>query len=136
MTVRLNHLPPHLAARILPAARPDMRAKGRLPSGTMNKTEARYDAHLWSLRMAGDVLWHRFDGIKLRIAPDCHLTVDFAVLPAGGVLEMHDVKGSLAIYTDDAKVKMKVAAAEYPFVFKLAVPRAVKDGGGWEIIDV
>ena len=101
----------------------------------MNKTEARYEAHLLAERLAGRVLWYRFEAIKLRLAPDCTLTVDFAVLPDSGVLEMHDVKGSLAIYADDAKAKMKIAAAEYPFLFKIVVPRAAKDGGGWELID-
>lgn len=134
MTARLSKLPPHLVARIVPPARKDVRALGRLPAGTMNDTEARYDAHLTSLRLSGEVLWHRFEAIKLQLAPKTSLTVDFAVLPASGVLELHDVKGSLAIYADDAKAKMKIAAAMFPFVFKIVVPLPRR--GGWEIIDV
>lgn len=134
MTARLPRLPPHLAARIVPPVRSDLRALGRLPAGEMNKTEARYDAHLTSLRLTGEVLWPRFEATKLQLAPKTSLTVDFAVLPASGVIEMHDVKGSLGIYTDDARAKMKIAAAMFPFVFKIAVPRP--RGGGWEIIDV
>jgi hypothetical protein len=100
-------------------------ALGRLPTGSMNKTETAYDVHLWALRHAGDVLWHKFEGIKLRLADNTFLTVDFAVLPTSGVLEMHEVKG---YWQDDARVKIKVAAAIYPFRF--IVVKKIK--GGWE----
>lgn len=100
-------------------------ALGRLPAGTMNKTEAAYDAHLWSLRHAGEVLWHKFEGVKLRLADNTFYTCDFAVLPKSGVLEMREVKG---FFQDDAKVKIKVAASIYPF--KFIVVRKKK--GGWE----
>ena len=40
---------------------------------------------------------------------------------ADGVLEMHDVKGSEGVYTDEARVKMKVLAELYPFVFRIAL---------------
>ncbi|MBP0492106.1 hypothetical protein [Roseomonas indoligenes] len=109
-----------------------MQARGRLPAGEMNKTEASYAQHLELQRIAGEVLWWSFEGIKLRLANDCHLSVDFAVLPASGVLEMRDVKGARPIITDDAKVKMKVAARAFPFVFKIVLPRSQRDGGGWE----
>jgi uncharacterized protein (UPF0335 family) len=66
----------------LPANQAGAFALGRLPVGTMNKTEAAYDAHLWTLRHAGEVLWHKFEGIKLRLADNTFLTVDFRVLPA------------------------------------------------------
>ncbi|MEB6363050.1 hypothetical protein MXL72_22790, partial [Escherichia coli] len=35
--------------------------------------------------------------------------------------------------SDDARVKMKVAADSYPFVFQVAYPKPKKLGGGWEI---
>lgn len=107
-------------------------ALGRLKTGEMNKTEAAYAAHLEMMRRAGDVQWFRFEGVKLRLADNTFLTVDFAVMAASGLLEMIDVKGSPAIYTDDAKVKMKVAADTYPFVFKVAFPIPKKQGGGWK----
>ena len=104
-------------------------ALGRLPAGTMNKTEAAYDAHLWALRHAGEVIWHKFEAIKLRLADKTFYTCDFAVLPASGVLEMHEVKGH---WEDDARVKIKVAASTYPFRFIAVSARAKKNGGGWE----
>lgn len=111
-------------------------AKGRLPPGEMNKTEAAYDIRLDALRHHGEILWYKFAAIKLRLAPNCFLTVDFPVLAADGVLEMHDVKGHARIYTDDAKAKMKVAASMFPFRFKVAYPLSKKDGGGWRVEDV
>lgn len=105
-------------------------ALGRLPAGTMNKTEAAYDAHLWTLRFSGVLLWHKFEAVKLRLADNTFYTPDFAVLPASGVLEMHEVKG---FWQDDARVKIKVAASIYPFRFIAATARAKKNGGGWGV---
>lgn len=107
-----------------------MLALGRLPTGQMNKTEAAYAQHLEARRAAGGILWFKFEAIKLRLADKTFLTVDFAVLPSDGVLEMHEVKGFMQ---DDANVKLKVAAATYPFRFKL-----VRKGkaGIWNISEV
>lgn len=108
-------------------------ALGRLKAGEMNKTEAAYDAHLEARQRAGEIAWRKFEGVKLRLADGCFLTMDFAVMLADGTLELHDVKGAKAIFEDDAKVKMKVAAATYPFVFKVAFPKPKRDGGGWAV---
>lgn len=113
-----------------------MQALGRLPKGTMNKTETAFSQHLEMLKHTGEVLWYKFEAIKLMLAPNTSITVDFAVLPSTGVLEMIDVKGSKAIFTDDARAKMKVAAAMFPFVFKVAYPIPQKEGGGWHIEEI
>lgn len=108
-------------------------ALGRLRTGDMNRTEAVYAEHLEARRRGGEVLWWRFEGIKLKLADRTHLTVDFAVMVASGHIEMHDVKGGRGVWTEDAKVKMKVAAAEYPFRFFVCFPRSQRDGGGWDV---
>lgn len=113
--------------------RRSLQALGRLKPGQMNKTEKRYDEHLDALLHHGVIAWYKFEGITLKLAPDCRLTVDFAVMTADGLIEMHDVKGSPHVFTDDAKVKMKVAASAFPFVFKVAFPLPAKDGGGWRV---
>lgn len=117
-------------------AKSKMQALGRLPKGTMNKSETAFAQQLEMQKHAGQVQWYKFEGIKLMIAPNTSITVDFAVLPASGVLEMIDVKGAKGIFTDDARAKMKVAAAMYPFVFKVAYPIPQKDGGGWQIEEI
>lgn len=105
-----------------------MRALGRLKVGQLNKTEQAYAKHLHELRMAGDVLWFRFEGVKLRLADNTFYTPDFAVMRADGQIECHEVKG---FWTDDARVKIKVAADQYPFGFIAVKAKAKKDGGGW-----
>jgi hypothetical protein len=122
-----------IATKEKPSAMERMQAKGRLPKGTMNSTEAKYAAYLDQLKLTGDVLWWKFEPIKLLLAPLTTLTPDFMVMLADGALEMHDVKGAKAIYTDDAKVKMKIAAQQYPFVFRVVFPVSKGEGGGWNI---
>jgi len=108
-------------------------ALGRLKVGQMNKTEAEYAALLEQRRRAGEVAWFKFEGVKLRLADNTFLTPDCAVMLSDGTMEMHDVKGSPRIFQEDAKVKMKVAAEMYPFVFKVAYPRPKRDGGGFKV---
>ncbi len=90
-------------------------ALGRLPIGSMNKTEAAYCTHLELLKRAGEILWFRFEGLKLRLADNTFYTGDFVVLSKDNVLEIHEVKG---FWQDDARVKIKVAASLYPFRFR------------------
>jgi len=105
-------------------------ALGRLAPGTMNKTEQAYDDHLAALQWAGDVLWHKFEGLKLRLADNTFYTPDFAVLVKSGQMECHEVKGH---WEEDARAKIKIAAAMFPFRFIAVTKRKAKDGGGWLI---
>jgi hypothetical protein len=103
-------------------------AQGRLKTGAMNKTEAAYELDLRAAQARGDVLWYKFEGLKLRLADNTFYTPDFAVLAGDGVIECHEVKG---FWTDDARVKIKIAAELYPFRFKALKAQARKHGGGW-----
>lgn len=96
------------------AAKNIPQALGRLPTGKMNKTEARYAAHLELQKAAGEVLWWAFEPMNLRLGTNCFYRVDFLVLKADGSLEAHEVKG---YWTDDALVKIRVAAEKFPFAF-------------------
>jgi hypothetical protein len=108
--------------------RPGFRALGRLKTGALNKTEAAYAAALELRRIAGDVAWYKFEGVKLRLADNTFYTPDFAVMLANGQLEMHEVKG---FWQDDARAKIKIAADLYPFKFVAVKAEAQKRGGGW-----
>ena len=94
----------------------------------MNKTEAEYAQLLAMRKQAGEVAWYRFEGVKLRLADKTFYSPDFAVMLANGQLEMHEVKG---FWRDDARVKIKVAAEQFPFRFIAVRKRAKKDGGGF-----
>lgn len=113
-----------------PFARHKVMALGRLPTGTMNKTEKAYDDYLELRHRAGEIIWRRFEGVKLRLADNTFYTPDFAVMLTSGLIELHEVKGH---WTDDARVKIKVAADQYPFRFIAVRKRSKKDGGGWDV---
>lgn len=126
-TPRVDVSDPPFAA---PTAKQAMQALGRLPTGAMNKTERSYAGRLDQMKYAGKILWYGFEAIKLRLADNTFYTPDFAVMAADGVIELHEVKG---FWTDDARVKIKVAADKFPFRFMAMKPRAMKAGGGWEV---
>jgi hypothetical protein len=106
-------------------------ALGRLKVGERNKTEAAYEAHLNLRKIIGEVAWFEFEGMTFRLADNTRYTPDFNVMLTNGVLECHEVKGTTKreksngeiaydpFFLDDAKVKIKVAAAQYPIVFKI-----------------
>ena len=111
------------------------RATGRIrqPNG-MNKTEARYGAHLEAQRLIGAVMWYAFEDVTLRIGQDCRYTPDFMVWRPSGFLQFHEVKGrrknGKAYYEDDARVKIAAAAKQYPmFKFFMVWPG---ERGEWE----
>ena len=96
--------------------------------GVMNKTEAAYAAHLDQRKQAGEILTYHFEAYTLKLADNCRYTPDFMVLLPDGTMQFHEVKG---YWMDDAKVKIKVAARQFPHIF-LAI-RKTKDG--WETTD-
>jgi hypothetical protein len=133
--MRLSSLPRHVQSAIMAkhagATSPGARrfALGRLKTGEMNRTEARYAEHLEARKQAGEVAWWKFESIKLRLADNTFYTPDFAVMLIDGLMECHETKGH---WEEDARVKIKVAASMYSFRFRAFKPRAKKHGGGWE----
>lgn len=103
-------------------------ALGRLKTGQMNQTEEAYAATLRHQLLNDEIAWFKFEGVKLRLANNTFYTPDFAVMLAGGQMEMHEVKG---FWQDDARAKIKIAADLYPFRFVAVTKRAKRDGGGW-----
>lgn len=108
----------------------NLQALGRLKSGAMNKTEAAYTQTLEMQKHAGVVSWYKFEGMKFRLADNTFYTPDFIVMLASGALEAHEVKG---FWTDDARVKIKIASDMYPLRFIAIQAEAKKRGGGWKI---
>jgi hypothetical protein len=102
-----------------------MQQLGRLPRGKKNKPEAAYELEVLEPQLhAGEILFYRFEAIKLRLADNTFLTVDFPVITAAGELEFREVKGR---WTDDARAKIKVAAAQFPWRF-YAIHRVGRHG--------
>lgn len=107
-----------------------MYALGRLKTGERNKTESAYEDVLRMRHNLGEILWYRFEGLKFRLADNTFYSPDFVVMLNNGQIEAHEVKGH---WTDDARVKIKVAAAQYPFRFVAVKVKPKKVGGGWDI---
>ena len=66
-------------------------------------------------KISGEILWYSFEALRFRLADNTGYTPDFIVLRSDGVIEAHEVKG---FWVDDARVKIKVAAEMYPFIFR------------------
>src|SRR5690349_1040822 len=96
----------------------------------MNKSESAYADHLRLRQAAGEIAWWKFEGIKLRLADSTFYSPDFAVMLTDGSLECHEVKG---YWQDDARVKVKVAAEQFPLRFIAVTAKAKRDGGGWSV---
>jgi len=88
--------------------------KARHRPGVMNGTETKYAGLLEMRKRAGEITDYIFESVTLKIAQDCRYTPDFMVVNKDLEIEFHEVKG---FWQDDAKVKIKVAAAKFPFRF-------------------
>ncbi len=83
----------------------------------MNSLERRYAQHLHSRRLAGEIHSFSFERHNLKLADRTYYRPDFEVMLTDGTIEFHEVKGFMR---DDANVKIKVAAQQFPqYVFRL-----------------
>jgi hypothetical protein len=105
-------------------------AKAKPPKPRQNKWEEAYDAELRLSWGRSEIQWYGFEPIKLRLASGTYYTPDFAVVDETG-LHFVEVKG---FWRDDALVKFKVAAEQFPFPFRAYRKRRVSEGGGWELV--
>ena len=97
--------------------------------GEMNKTEAAYAEYLEGQKVLGNVLWYAFEAVTFKLAEGCRYTPDCLVLLTSGFAKLHEAKG---FWAEDARIKIKVAAAMFPFRFVAVKRLAKKRGGGWE----
>lgn len=89
--------------------------RGSTPRGQMNKTEARFADWLTSRTFSGEIRGFVFEPFKVRLGENWRTTYtpDFMIQHLDDTLELVDVKGSGG-WEDDARVKIKVAAEQYP----------------------
>ena len=107
-------------------------ALGHKKAGEMNKTEARYANYLDMLKFTHEIVDYCFEPAKYTLAPRTGYTPDFMVQPLVGKTEFHEVKGSKAVFRDDAKVKLKVFADKYRSFFKVKAVYPSKNGWVFE----
>lgn len=95
----------------------------------MNKLESSYASHLEVLKRIGDIVDWKYESVKLKIGvKTCWFCPDFWVIMPNGENHFHEVKGPF--FRDDAKVKLKSAALQYPY-FKFFLCQ--KDAGRWRV---
>lgn len=121
------------------------RRKPRKP-GEMNKVEQAYEAYLAERKLLGEVQRYAYEEITLKLADKCRFTPDFNVIGADDTLEFHEVKAGIPsklkdgtveikpLCKDDALVKIKVAAKEFPH-FRFCLAYRHKQGP-WHVDEV
>ncbi len=158
MTTRgIDDLPPALRAQARAAQRAAERsARGAVAVATapvpaaararrgMNATERAYADHLDLRVHAGLVSEWAYEPVTLKLADDTRLTPDFFVVLASGEAELHECKGRKGgkggretyHIEEDALVKLKVAARQFPFRLRLVWPAGPLAAGRWHAEDL
>lgn len=93
----------------------------------MNKEELAYSEVLEARKRAGEVFYWGFDEVTLILAKMLRYTPDFFLVMADGSIEFHEYKG---YWQDDAKAKIKMAAAKHPWFRFFGVQKVPKKNGG------
>lgn len=99
----------------------------------MNGFERAYSEDLEKRKLVGEILFWRYEAIKIRLADNTFYTPDFMIMLPDGELEFHEVKG---FWQDAGRVKIKVVADQYPFRFIAVTRQPKKLGGGWVVEEI
>ena len=82
----------------------------------MNKLEKARAIVLEAMKRAGKIRSWRYEKLTLKLAHDCRYTPDFFVVENDGGITLEETKGH---WRDDARVKIRVAAEQFPeFTFQ------------------
>ena len=87
----------------------------RKAPGTMNGLEKKYAEMLERQKQNGEILFYKFESVKLKLANNTYYTPDF-MIGYPDRIAFHETKG---FWREDARVKIKVAARtfeEFEFV--------------------
>lgn len=109
-------------------------ARATLPNkfAGMNKTEMRRAIELEAMLRTGQIESWSYETVTLKLADDTRYTPDFFVVETDGAIRFEETKGFLR---EDALIKIKIAAAKFPFRFVMLTAIAAKAGGGWAVRD-
>jgi hypothetical protein len=107
-------------------------AKAARKKDELTKTERSYQNHLISMKSAGLIAeWWR-EPFNIRLTSGAYYKADFMVQRVDGVLEIHEVKGSVGVIEEKTILKAKLVAENLPFRMIIVWPRTKHSGGGWE----
>jgi hypothetical protein len=99
----------------------NIRAIATMHRREMNRAESKYAEYLRERLMVGEIRWWAFECWKFRLADDTYYTPDFIVVDNALRIEAHEVKAEWSTgkpgWQEDARIKIKVAAEQYPIRF-------------------
>lgn len=84
----------------------------------MNKTEQAYAQILEAQKRNGEIRDWWYEKVTLKLADDTRYTPDFTVIENDGEMRFVETKGGFI--REDARVKLAVAAEQFPFRFTRA----------------
>jgi len=117
--VRDPELRRRLQTIISAAAGGHVKTQAVIPRPKRNKTEREFWQITESRVKAGELQWAGWECCKFLVgAGVCWYCPDVIALDAGGNLIAYEVKG---FWRDDARVKIKAAAKQYPWIRFIAV---------------
>lgn len=93
------------------------------PTEGRNKLERDFGLFLLSQQQAGEILWYKYEPIRLKLGDGAWYKPDFGVLNADYSFTFYETKGH---WREAARVRIKVAADLYPFFEFVAVRREKK----------
>ena len=97
--------------------------------GKMNGLEKKYAAYLDVRKVCGEIADWNFEPLKLKLAPATFYNPDFGVQMPDGKIELHETKSPH--WEDDARVKIKVAAAMFGW-FRFVAAQWDKNAEDWK----
>jgi hypothetical protein len=108
-----------------------MKTALKLPPPEGNSLEQAFSLRLEARKQAGEILWHRFQPLRLRIGKGgrgmkAYYKPDFSALTPDGDFILYETKGQ---WREASRVRIRVAAEIFPF-FKFIAVTKTKDG--WE----
>ena len=103
--------------------------RARHEPGQMNGLEKKYAAYLEIRKVTGEIVDYKFEPLKLKLAPATFYNPDFGVQMPDGKIELHETKSSH--WEDDARVKIKVAAAMFGW-FRFIAAQWDKNAKDWK----
>lgn len=97
----------------------------------MNRTEQKFADYCENKRIMGDIVAWKYEPFNVRLADRCFYKVDFLVVFKDR-FEVVEVKGCKAMIRDDALVKFKLAAKDFPwFTWRMVTHDKKK---GWSVL--
>lgn len=100
--------------------------------GIKNGLESDYANRLELRQKADEIVGFRFEGMRFRLGKGTYYTPDFVVITSEGAVECHETKGH---WREAARVRIKVAAREFPWFRFVAVTRPPREDWQFEEIE-